>query len=246
MMSNRSGSSSEDRGIASTITNFGYLVFTDILYLNEISFKDDYKYVLSFIDCASRHCTLYYLKKRSDIYNKLKDYIVWVKTLSNVSDVTIAYSVKIIQAVKAAEYENKEWHSICAENGIQTKYASPTLHEDAAVAERVWETIQDAGRVLMYTAKFMKNEWPLAFSHANYIYNRMPHPHLNNTMCPFEFATGIKPDLSKLRIFGCLAYAFIDPSRSKFRRMAEMPELFNKQRLLICGIHGGLSISLSN
>ena len=168
------------------------------------------------------------------------------KTLSNVSDVTIAYSVKIIQADKAAAYESKEWHSICAENGIQSNYASPTLHEDAAVAERVWETIQDAGRVLLYTAKFMKNEWPLAFSHAYYIYNRMPHPHLNNTMCPFEFATGIKPDLSKLRIFGCLAYAYIDPSRSKFRRMAEMPELFNKQRLLICGIHGGLSISLSN
>ena len=34
----------------------------------------------------------------------------------------------------------------------------------------------------------------------------------------------------------------------KFRRRAEMPELFNdnEQRLLICGIHGGLSISLLN
>jgi len=41
------------------------------------------------------------------------------------------------------------------------------LYEDAAVAERVWETIQDAGRLLMYTTKFMKNEWPLAFSHAH-------------------------------------------------------------------------------
>jgi hypothetical protein len=201
-----------ERQLASTITTYSYLVFTDILYLNEISFKDDYKYVLSFIDCASRHCTVY-LKKRSDIYNKLKVYSVWVKTLSNVLDVTIAKSVKLIQADKAAEYESKEWHLICAENGIQTKYASPTLHEDAAVAERAWETIQDAGRVLMYTAKFMKNEWPLALSHANYIYNRMPHPYLNNTMCPFEFATGIKTDLSKLRIFGCIAYAFIDPSR---------------------------------
>jgi len=167
--------------------------------------------VLSFIDCASRHCTLYYLNIGSDVCNKLRQYIVWVKTLSNVSDVTIAYSVKIIQADKAAEYESKEWHSICAENGIQTKYTSPTLHEDAAVAERVWDTIPDAGRVLVYTAKFMNNEWPLAFSHANYIYNRMPH--LNNTMCQFEFATGIKPDMSKLGIFGCMVYAFIDPSR---------------------------------
>jgi hypothetical protein len=90
--------------------------------------------VLNFIACASRHCALYYLKKRSDIYNKLKEHIVWVKTLSNVSDVTIANSVKIIQAYKAAEYGSKEWHSICAENGIHTKYANPTLHEDAAAA----------------------------------------------------------------------------------------------------------------
>ena len=58
----------------------------------------------------------------------------------------------------------------------------------------------------MYTAKF-------TFSHANYIYNRMIHPQLNNTMCPFEFATGIKPDLSKLRMNGFIACACIDPSR---------------------------------
>ena len=80
---------------------------------------------------------LFDIKKRSDIYNKLKEHEVWVNTPSNVSDVTIAYSVEMIQADKAAEYESKEWHSICAENGIQTEYASPALHEDAAVAARV-------------------------------------------------------------------------------------------------------------
>jgi hypothetical protein len=59
--------------LASTITTFGYLVFTDNLYLNENSFEDDDNCVLSFIDFSSRHCTLYYLKKRSDIYNKPKN-----------------------------------------------------------------------------------------------------------------------------------------------------------------------------
>jgi hypothetical protein len=127
--------------------------------------------VLSFTDCASRYCTVHYLKSRTEVYEKLKGYIVWVKTLSNISDATIAYSIKIIQAYKAAEYERKERHKICADNGIHTKYASPTLHENAAVAERVWETIQDARRVVMYTAKFMKSEWLLAFSRATYIYN---------------------------------------------------------------------------
>jgi hypothetical protein len=50
------------------------------------------------------------------------------------------------------------------------------------------------------------------FQSCTYIYNRMTHPHMNNNMCPFEFVTGIKPDLSKLRIFVCAAYAFIDPT----------------------------------
>jgi len=69
-------------------------------------------YVLSFTDCASRYCTVYYLKSRTEVYEKLKEYIVWVKTLSNISDVTIAYSIEIIQADKAAEYESKEWHKM--------------------------------------------------------------------------------------------------------------------------------------
>ena len=50
----------------------------------------------------------------------------------------------------------------------------------------------------------------------------MPHPHLNSAMCPFEFETGIKPD-SKLKIFGCVAYAFIDPSR-RAGKFADRPK----------------------
>ena len=96
--------------LASAITVFGHLIYTDILYLNEESFKNKYEYVLSFTDCASRYCTVYYRKSRTEVYEKLKEYIVWVKTLSGISDVTIAYSIKIIQADKAAEYESKEWH----------------------------------------------------------------------------------------------------------------------------------------
>jgi len=69
--------------LASTITIFGNLVFAGILYLNENSCKVDYKYVQSFIDSASGHCTLYYLQKRTDIYNRIKRNVVLVKTLSN-------------------------------------------------------------------------------------------------------------------------------------------------------------------
>ena len=58
---------------ASAITVFGYLIYTYILYLNEESFKNRYKYVLSFTDCAARYCTVYYLKSRTKVYEKLME-----------------------------------------------------------------------------------------------------------------------------------------------------------------------------
>jgi len=48
---------------------------------------------------------------------------------------------------------------------------------------------------------------------------------MNNKMCPFECVTRIKPDLSKLRIFGCAAYAFIDPSR-RIGKLANRAKLY--------------------
>ena len=57
-------------------------------------------------------------------------------------------------------------------------------------------------------------------NHSVYIKNRTPHSKLG-LKSPFEIYTGKKPDLSKIRIFGCVAYQHIDESlRKKFENSA--------------------------
>jgi hypothetical protein len=43
-------------------------------------------------------------------------------------------------------------------------------------------------------------------------YNRTPVKHLN-WCTPFEAITGKKPDISRMRVFGCGAYVYIPPTR---------------------------------
>ena len=213
--------------ITSGVKLFAQLIFTDVCYMNIPSY-DGKMYVVHFVDCASRHTKIHFLKTRDEVYESLKSYILWVKRQSHLTKLTQQNTkMSIIQSDKGGEYTSKEWDRICGENGIETKFTSAALHEDAAIAERVWETLQDSMRAMMYAAKFLKNEWPLAFGHAAWLGNRVPHPHLTNLMNPFEFVTGKKPDLRKVRVFGAVAYAYIDkPLRPNKLSDRSKPYLF--------------------
>jgi hypothetical protein len=54
--------------------------------------------------------------------------------------------------------------------------------------------------------------WEFSVEHAVHCYNRTPVKHLN-WRTPFEAITGEKPDISRMRVFGCGAYVYIPPAR---------------------------------
>ena len=54
--------------------------------------------------------------------------------------------------------------------------------------------------------------WEFSVEHAVHCYNRTPVKRLN-WRTPFEAITGKKPDISKMRVFGCGAYVYIPPTR---------------------------------
>jgi transposase InsO family protein len=197
----------------------GQLIFSDVLVIN-IGSKEGYLYIVHFTDDYSRFTKPYFLKKRSDIYDAFKDYITWFEKEYNKTDPVrreikeIVYSVKIkdLQSDQAGEYTGTEMEAICNMYRIKQRFSSAYLHENAAIAERIWETLQDMVRAMMYTAEFPKYLWPLAFRHAAYLYVRLPHSKFNNECTPYEKFYNTKPDLSTLRVFGCIAYAYTDKS----------------------------------
>ena len=67
-----------------------------------------------------------------------------------------------------------------------------------------------------------KNLWAEALRTATYTKNRLPSEALPTGMTPYEQFTGQKPNLSKLRTFGCWAWAVIPrEGRRKLNERAE-------------------------
>jgi len=116
--------------------------------------------------------------------------------------------VRIILSDRAGEYVGKEWQPMCRHNFVKYQYTDAGVQEEADMAERIWQTLQDSMRATMFTAQFLKGEWPLAFQHAVWLHNRMPHTHHGNKRSPFEFVAGLKPDLTQVRIFRTKCYRF--------------------------------------
>lgn len=73
------------------------------------------------------------------------------------------------------------------------------------MAERKNKTIVEATKAMLHDQNLHFSFWAKATNVAVYIQNRRPHSILENIALEDTF-TGIKPNLSHLRIFGCLVY----------------------------------------
>lgn len=80
------------------------------------------------------------------------------------------------------------------------------------VAEKRNKDLNNSARCMLQAAKLSKIYWTEAVSVAAYVQNRLPTKKLIG-LTPFEAWTGRKPDLSYLKVFGCVAYAHVPAER---------------------------------
>ena len=72
-----------------------------------------------------------------------------------------------------------------------------------SIAERPHRTLADMVRAGLENAGLHVKYWSDALLHAVYLKNRLPHTAFDHQQTPYERLTGFKPDLSKLKVFGC-------------------------------------------
>jgi hypothetical protein len=90
--------------------------------------------------------------------------------------------------------------------GITLETSAPNTPEQNGHAERSGGIIIAKARAMRIGANLPESLWPEIIRTAGYIHNRTPIAKLN-WKTPFEAATGKKPNLVHLRIYGCRAYA---------------------------------------
>lgn len=83
------------------------------------------------------------------------------------------------------------------------------------VAERFNRTLVEKVRSMLFEANAPKRMWCEAVYTGVYLINRSPTTSLKGSVTPAEMWYGVKPDVSKLRIFGCKAYAWIPSQQRK-------------------------------
>ncbi|CAI7733347.1 unnamed protein product, partial [Closterium sp. NIES-54] len=104
--------------------------------------------------------------------------------------------------------------------GIKHDVTTPYTPQQNGAAERLNRTLVEAVRSLLQHSKLGSEWWGEASSLAAWIRNRLPMKVLPGTT-PFEAWSGTKPNLSRLRTFGCLCYYHVpDPLRHKLQPKA--------------------------
>ena len=195
------------------------IVHSDVCGPMQVESKGVSRYMLTFTDDYSRYTTAYFIKSKSEVLSKFKEYVNSVEkhTGQQIMKLNILAEddVKVLRSDNGGEYPSNNFAKFCGEKGISHEFTVPYCPQQNGVAERMNRTIMERARSMLYQAKLPLDFWAEACSTAVYLHNRSPTTALKDET-PFERLFGRRPDIFHLRVFGCVSYVHVpDGQRRK-------------------------------
>lgn len=171
--------------------------------------ESGYRYAVHFTCMATRYCFVYFMQTKDEIQAVFEEFLLDIRAMGyTVERMTVRHD-------NAREYVFGQFRVMCRNKGIVQETSSPYMHEDNSIAEVIWRDTEGSSKAMMLTAaEFPREFWPLAFRHAVFVRNRMPHTSLGYRI-PYTLVTQSVFDMSVLRVFGSPAYSWIDSSNRK-------------------------------
>lgn len=177
------------------------LVHSDVCGPMEVESIGGSKYFMTLTDDYSRYTVVYFLRKKSEVLSCFKAYVVQMENL-------MGKRLLKVRTDNGGEYTSTEFHNYCKQMGEFQEFTNPYTPEQNGISERLNQTIVNAARSMLIQAKLPIKFWAEAINCAVYIKNRSVTSALSKTT-PYQVWFGKKPDVSNLRVFGCLAYAHV-------------------------------------
>ena len=104
---------------------------------------------------------------------------------------------------------SNEFKKYLRDNLIEHETTNPYSPEQNGVAERMNRTLIEKARAMIIHAGRPYSFWGESMNTAVYLTNRLPTQALGGDISPYEKWYSRKPDLSFLRVFGCIGYAHV-------------------------------------
>lgn len=195
------------RQSGSTVKTQGLLdiVHSDVMGPMKPLSKGGARYVVTFVDDYSRFVHIYLMKAKSEVFSRFQEYKQLVETQTGCK-------IRCLRSDNGGEYVNKRFEELFVAYGIVHQTSTPHTPQQNGLAERMNRTLVEMARSMVYHRGLDRGWWGEAVCTAAYIVNRVPNT-ARPQSTPLEVFTGVKPDLSHLRVFGAKGFVHVDKSR---------------------------------
>ena len=173
------------------------IIHTDVCGPLNVKARGGYEYFVTFIDDYSRYGYVYLIQRKSEAFEKFKEFRAEAEK-------QLSKSIKTLRSDRGGEYLVYEFKDYLIENGILSQLTAPGTPQQNGVAERRNRTLLDMMRSMMSYSSLPTSFWGYALQTAVYILNIVPSKSIPNT--PLELWNGRKPSLRHIRIWGCPAH----------------------------------------
>uniref|UniRef100_A0A8D8QIU2 Copia protein n=1 Tax=Cacopsylla melanoneura TaxID=428564 RepID=A0A8D8QIU2_9HEMI len=158
---------------------------------------DEMKYFITFVDDYSHFVQIRLMKNKSDAFECFQNYVAEAESQFNLK-------ISRLRCDNGGEYKSNHFTHFCMEKGIKLEFTMPYTPEQNGVSERFNRTIVEKARAMLLEAKCGKELWGEACMAACYVINRIPTSATEKV--PAEIWFNHRQNISKLRVFGCVAY----------------------------------------
>ena len=173
------------------------IIHTDVCGPMSVASRGGYRYVLTFTDDLSRYGYIYFMKHKSETFEKFKEFQSEVENQRN-------KKIKFLCSDRGGEYLSYEFGEHLKKCGILSQLTPPGTPQRNGVSERRNRTLLDMVRSMMSLTDLPLSFWGYALETAAFTLNRAPSKSVETT--PYELWFGKKPKLSFLKVWGCEAY----------------------------------------
>ncbi|GKA99800.1 ribonuclease H-like domain-containing protein [Tanacetum coccineum] len=174
---------------------------TDV-WTSPIPSLSGFKYYVLFLDQYSQFVWVYPLLNKSDAWSKFVLFRTYVRT-------QFKCEIRSFQCDHGGEFDNRNFHKLFDDNGIQFRFSCPKTSQQNGKSERMVHTINNLIRTLLFQANLPPTFWVEALNVATHLLNFLPSTAIHNEI-PYTRLFGTNPDYSLLRTFGCLCYPHLD------------------------------------
>ncbi|KAL2630872.1 hypothetical protein R1flu_015558 [Riccia fluitans] len=157
------------------------------------------EYYISFINDYSRYMWVYFLHHKSEVF------AIFVKWKAQVETQT-GKKVRCLRSDNGGKYISSKFEMYCEQEGITHHLTMFYTPEQNGVVERLNRTLLEQTRSMLSHSGLPPEFWAEAANTATYLVNLSPCSAVQ-LKTPFELWHKQVPDYSRLRVFGCVAYA---------------------------------------